>query len=261
MDRRSFLSALGLTAAEVGLTGVTSSSARLRPRGAGVAPRHAAQQPSTVSCHLGPLDRFGQSAASCQAGVGADALGRPVARRAATQHQVNMWCWAACLQGIFARHGYQVGQQQIVDAIWHQSSDPPQFGRGIVAAASRTWTDDAGRAFEVRARVLDVSPAAKMRALVAELARNPPVIINLQWHAALLTGVRYYRDRATGGVWMHTTDTQVEANEDAPAGVGWLEARWPAAFVWDPWPDTPGERSIDPEAWNRIKFAASLSVG
>lgn len=112
------------------------------------------------------------------------------------------WCWAACIQSLFATSGFMIAdQRRIVAAL---------FGRGdlciaatgaqIVAAVSRDWQADDGRWFRAQAQpLLDISRGLwnprVVQATAWDLANGFPVINGALGHATLMTRMTYLTDQ------------------------------------------------------------------
>ncbi len=134
----------------------------------------------------------------CRAGLSAERVQRMVA----VQEQ-SQWCWAAAISMIFAHHGYQVAQQEIVKDGYGIAADlPAPSGQAMTNAMSRAWTDTRNRPFQARALASDAlgrqNQVSNDRVL-AELMAGRPLLVGAMRHAVVLVGLRYQR-RADGGV-------------------------------------------------------------
>src|SRR3954454_24115628 len=70
------------------------------------------------------------------------------------RQQLQNWCWADCIQAIFAFHGFIVSQSKIVEKVYGSQADLPVFGAQIAYVVEGEWMSDNGRDFEARAEVL-----------------------------------------------------------------------------------------------------------
>src|SRR5262245_55081204 len=80
-------------------------------------------------------------------------VGLKVPRRIARQRCPN-WCWAACIEDIFAMNGYAVDQEAIVAKIFGKPRCATTSGTGIVAGINGRWTRRDGDSFTANAEVL-----------------------------------------------------------------------------------------------------------
>lgn len=107
-----------------------------------------------------------------------------------------LWCWAASIAMIFARHGHPLPQEQIVSTV---------FGGLICAAApsaitmakalSGTWTDKYGVMFQSQV-VAAYDQMAGVNAItnnfiIDELSNDRPLLYANTNHAMVVTGVNY----------------------------------------------------------------------
>lgn len=131
--------------------------------------------------------------------------------------QASEWCWAACIQMVFAYWGHPVTQQEIVRETWGGIANMPAQPTDIIRDLNRDWTDRNGRAFTVESDVFSANGATAAR----DLANEMPLIIGSMGHAMVLTAVSYNR---------------------APNGQGQVTG----AIVRDPWPGRGGRRPLSP---------------
>jgi hypothetical protein len=114
------------------------------------------------------------------------------------------WCWAACIQTIFAAHGYKVAQDRIVQKIFADKADRCANGPQILSAINGEWTEDSGRRFHAEGVLLwdrvdsIVQPDAVSRA-AAELENGNPLIFATGGHTVVLTAMAY-RLTTTGAI-------------------------------------------------------------
>ncbi len=106
------------------------------------------------------------------------------------------WCWAACISMVFTYYGYPVAQPRIVrEAYGTVANIPAANGLMIARALDRVWTSDNGRRFRsVLGPVFDAAAGVdtlNLRAIIAALSANHPLILGARGHAVVLTGVAY----------------------------------------------------------------------
>jgi len=144
------------------------------------------------------------------------------------QQQSSKWCWAACIEMVFAYYGYKVSQPRIARETWGALLDRPVHERQLIDDLNRRWTDDHGRHFRSSADFFD-EPAAS----VSDLRRNRPLILGTLGHTVVLTAVTLETDEFSG--------------------------RWHIveAAVRDPWPGR-GARTLSGEEWHEVQFAARV---
>jgi hypothetical protein len=113
--------------------------------------------------------------------------------------ECEQWCWAACVQMVFALHGRQVSQQAIVQKVFGGLVCAPAQGPQIIYAVNGQWRDANGYLFQAQAEVLwdaqygvgapNVGPITAQ-----ELAQGEPLIIGAMGHATMLTAMVYDHD-------------------------------------------------------------------
>jgi hypothetical protein len=191
---------------------------------------------------LGPIRAFageecvaaGEDARQCTVGI-------DIAVETARQ-RCDSWCWAACIQTIFAIHNHDVAQDSLVEKIFG-SADPDADCEGaneplIVAAINGSWVDAYGFEFAASAEALPLSvtavstsqvdpkqtdPAAiaanmtinmfrgdDVRVVINELANNNPLILGRSGggtaHAVVVTAMSYVEHSSS---WIEITELVV----------------------------------------------------
>lgn len=159
----------------------------------------------------------------CQAGLNSSVA--PQRRQLESQ-----WCWAACIEMVFAFHGYELDQETIVRDTWGAIYNLPAQPYHIVQNLNRSWVDRNGRRFRSSGDSFSANPMTAAQ----DLASDQPLIIGTGGHAMVLTALVYDVDGYGNG--------QV------------LEA-----IVRDPWPGR-GRRSLSAQEWYGIMFAARIRV-
>jgi hypothetical protein len=168
----------------------------------------------------------------CQAGLRFS----PEVRTA--QQECEYWCWAACIEAIFAIRGYTVSQAAIVERVYADPVCAPAEGQTIASAASGAWRDAKGKTFSAGAEVLIDGNTGLWRAdsaavADAELTAGRPLIVGTAGHAVLLTAVTY----------AHDTQGNYQILE---------------MVVRDPWPTSPNRRTLSQMEAQQMYFLAAV---
>jgi hypothetical protein len=189
------------------------------------------------------MPRFSIAAVNCRPhapGIQACEVGVPIGDFQLAQQQCPNWCWAACIQAVFALRGYGIPQRAIVQKVYGSSVCASAGGPGIVSAVDGDWESSDGRSFQAAAEVLwDTQyffrrPDAIVQA-ANELADGHPLILGALGHATVMTGMGYLL--AMNGNYQIAQIT-----------------------VRDPWPGHPSRRLLTPqEAWG-ASFLAKVYV-
>lgn len=180
----------------------------------------------------GPFDYRGVR--TCQVGVNIGPV--PTA-----QQECQNWCWAACIEAVFALHGHWIDQQVLVEKVYGSpNACRTATGNQIANAITGDWVDGRGSHFRARAEVLaDLSMGyAQPNALAKiwdELARGKPLINGAREHATVLTAMTYLQD--TAGRTQLTNLT-----------------------VRDPWPYSPNRRDLTPNEVYGTFFVCKVDV-
>jgi len=105
------------------------------------------------------------------------------------------WCWAACISMAFARKGYAIGQEQIVQETWSDIQRMPESTDKILADLSKQWTDEKQRRFTVNSRVESGGLATTPKTLLeSALDQDIPVLLGCFGHCTLLVELLYNID-------------------------------------------------------------------
>jgi hypothetical protein len=137
------------------------------------------------------------------------------------------WCWAACIQTIFAAHGFDISQQQIVQKVFGNQLDESANAKEILAAIDGRWTNDHGKSFQAKGfllwdRVADFERPDALPVAVQELQSGNPLIFANDRHTMVLTSMAY---------------------SEGPRG----EINVNSLTVRDPWPDAPYRHALPPD--------------
>lgn len=107
-----------------------------------------------------------------------------------------VWCWAATLEMIFRWHGRSISQESIVVQTFGTAAVVQANPIVLINAINRTYRDDSGAAFQVRARVW--GPDYQMAqidngTLINSLSRDRPLVVCNMSHMMVLIGMNYLR--------------------------------------------------------------------
>lgn len=156
------------------------------------------------------------------------------------EQQCQFWCWAACIETIFAIGGFEIRQQDIVTRIYGSPVCVAADGPTIANAVSGQWRDTKGRSFRSGCDVLIDHQYGVWRPdahLIAarELTANRPLILGTMSHAVLLTAMTFSRD-------------------------GYSNTQVGEMVIRDPWPTNPNRRILSAYEAGQISFLATVSV-
>jgi hypothetical protein len=156
------------------------------------------------------------------------------------EQECPYWCWAACIEAIFAIDGFRIAQQDIVARAYGQAVCAAADGPTIANAISGSWRDAAGRNFASSCNVVIDTQYGVWRddaPLIAakELEAGRPLILGALGHAVLLTAMTFGRD------------------DEGNTQIGELVIR-------DPWPSNPNRRTLSIQEAQQISFLATVSV-
>lgn len=177
---------------------------------------------------------YGEGTEVCQVGL------RLAPEAITAQQECEFWCWAACIESIFALRGFTVSQAEIVQRVYDQPVCAPAVGTVIAEAASGDWLSRDGRHFRASTSVLIDANEGIYRddaafLAAAELKANRPLIVGAMGHAVLLTALTYAHD-----------------------GNGNYEIL--EAVVRDPWPTNPNRRVLTQQEAQALFFLASVQT-
>lgn len=204
MDRRTFLQLAGAGAAALAL------------------PVTAAAEGQCGEPQCNPMNGYCQRV--CTVGLPSGFVSRVAARQ-----QSSQWCWAACIEMVFAAHGFKVSQKQFVLQTFGSMVDMPGNAPQILAALNRVYVDANGKPFRAHGDALSVN----IQSMSHDLFQRQPLIIGTMGHATVLTAMSWVEDNV--GRWQITE-----------------------AVVRDPWPTSPSRRVLSPQEWFNIQFAARV---
>ncbi|MGE0626783.1 MAG: hypothetical protein AB7O43_03090 [Hyphomicrobiaceae bacterium] len=155
--------------------------------------------------------------------------------------QCQNWCWAACIEAVFAMRGYRVSQRAIVRKIYGGTEPCSRaIGPQIIQAVNGPWIDANNRRFMAYAApLIDLQFGVlhpQAAALAAqELARNNPLINGAAGHATVMTAMTYVRNNLGQGM---------------PVQI----------IVRDPWPGNPNRRVLTPREVAGTFFLARVTT-
>lgn len=118
------------------------------------------------------------------------------ARLNAAAQANTLWCWAASISMIFAYHGHEVPQQQIVQTAFGGSVNLPGQPHQIVQLLNRQWQDAQGKTFSSRidgifGPMFGFGGALSNADIVNALQQNRPLLYCNMSHAMMLVQVNY----------------------------------------------------------------------
>jgi hypothetical protein len=145
--------------------------------------------------------------------------------------QASEWCWAACIQMVFAYWGHPIPQQEIVRQTWGIITNMPAQPEQIVQDLNREWKDSRGNRFTSAGDCFSASGVTAAQ----DLAGDMPLIIGSMKHAMVLTAVSYKRAKNGQG---QVTGAQVR----------------------DPWPGNGGRRPLTPQEAASAMLLARIRV-
>lgn len=150
---------------------------------------------ASAQLQCGPEDAAGTR--RCVAGLAPDL----VRQMQATQLK-SQWCWAASLQMIFARYGYAVPQEEIVERLYGGAHDLPVRTSDVTPLVARDWFDLGGKGFSAR-----VVPHAVMhptltghRRILQALADQHPLLLVTGRHVVVLVALQFEQVRQGAGL-------------------------------------------------------------
>jgi hypothetical protein len=158
---------------------------------------------------------------------------------ATAQQKLPHWCWAACIEAIFAFHGHIVPQEEIVEKVFGDQSDQAAFGPQIVEVVDGSWDDRQGNSFEASATVLWDSqfgfgrPDAVVQA-ARELENDRPLIVGAFGHCYRYDGHDLFYEC--------------------------ISAQLEELVVRDPWPGNPNRRTLSLQEALGTQFLAQIGV-
>jgi hypothetical protein len=155
------------------------------------------------------------------------------------QQKCSEWCWAACVEAIFAFHGRQVSQDRIVAKVFGAPACTPAAGPQIVSAINGTWSTDDDDSFDAQADVLwDTQYGFGRQDAIVQaaqaLAAGNPLILGAMGHATMMTAITYSMDAY-----------RVQINQ---------------VLLRDPWPGNPNLRALSTQEAMFTQFLAKVEV-
>ncbi len=160
MDRRSFLASLALGASALGTS------------------------------------RIGHGAQACNPWTGLCRVGIDMAKLPPiyAAQKMSQWCWAACIEMVFAYYGYKVSQERIVQTIYGSVINLPALSGAVISSAlDRDWVDDYGKGFHSRLKAaydFDANVIAiDNNTIISSLNNEIPLIYGNSSHAMVLTAL------------------------------------------------------------------------
>lgn len=190
------------------------------------------------------LPRIARADIACRSGAPGEEIcqaGLPFSPDMRTAGQeCQFWCWAACIEAIFALNGHTVRQAEIVSRLYGQPACVAADGPTIANAIAGAWIGAEGRSFRADPQILIDAQYGVWREdahIVAarELEAGRPLVLGALSHAVLLTAMTFAR--APGGA------TQV------------IEL-----VIRDPWPTNPNRQVLSWRQAQQISFLTTVRV-
>jgi hypothetical protein len=158
------------------------------------------------------------------------------------QPHLSQWCWAACMEMVFAHYGYTVPMERIVEEVYGSRVNLPAMSWTIVQHLSRTWEAEDGQSFDCQCDVLWDASTGVARPAPDQIASQylnleMPLIIGTLGHAMVLTALSYTKH----AIWTNH---------------GWVMS----AVVRDPYPGRGGRRVLTPREWFATQFLVAPLV-
>lgn len=129
-------------------------------------------------------------------------VGVDIAGIATVDQRCENWCWAACIQNVFAYYGYDVAQEDVVSKVFGSEICEGAVLGEIIDGINGEWTDAYGRSFHARAKDMKsiagqlLNPdGSGVNELIRELADGHPLINGAVGHATVLTEVTYTQEK------------------------------------------------------------------
>jgi hypothetical protein len=115
----------------------------------------------------------------------------------------SQWCWAASIAMIFAHHGVNISQEQVVRRRFPDLADRGVTGAEISGMLSHSWVDAGGHSYFPGSSVADADArrfGVSQATLVLELGEERPMIFGAEGHVMVLVQVDYERSGVDGGL-------------------------------------------------------------
>jgi len=196
--------------------------------------------PAFLSLGVGLAEAAGQCSERDEQGRRECVVGLEIGSIETVRQRCEQWCWAACVQAVFALRGHDVAQEEAVIKIFGGPICEPATSDQILAAIDGEWVDAYGFQFSARAqRLPDIGmgtfTGAGFRDIINELNAGNPLINGAVGHATVMTAAHFIEDQH--GL-PYITDFVVR----------------------DPWPDSPNRRVLSAREIFDSSFLAKVSV-
>jgi hypothetical protein len=131
------------------------------------------------------------------------ALPKDVVRAMTRTQEKSKWCWAAALSMIFARHGHEVSQEDIVREVVGEALNVGLPTHLIAGTISRDWyTPGWVLRTSTKEQLLlagEKAPAS-VHLLVTSLARGEPLLLSTHGHGLVVVGITYDLHQPSGAL-------------------------------------------------------------
>lgn len=147
-----------------------------------------------------------------------------ISQAIAKRQNCTQWCWAACIEMVFATNGYCVKQEKLVEKIYGKKRpNLPATPAKLVEAINGTHQDERDEArFQATGREI-----RSLKEAIDELRDGHPIIIGSHGHATVLKRLKY------------RINDKKEITQILDISVV------------DPWPDTKSVRHYSAAEWNK----------
>jgi hypothetical protein len=168
-----------------------------------------------------------QGVQECSAGLSAE-----LSRRMYAEQSLSKWCWAASIAMVFARYGYPVEQEDVVERLYGALVDLPVRMADVEPLVNRDWFSINGRKVAALTEPVQlegtVSEAATgAQTLIDRLVDLQPLLLGAHGHMVVVVGVRF--QRFTEQRALRLTEVAVL---DPAFGAGPNVKQWPISAVY-----------------------------
>ncbi len=137
----------------------------------------------------------------------------------------SQWCWAAAMSMVFARYGYPLQQQEVVERLYGKAVNLPVRSADLAPLINRDWYAGDGRKVTAVTRPVGLDDAAggSAQSLVDSLAQQKPLLLGARGHIVVVVGVTFQRFTQQGTIRV-TGATALDPAQGAGSAVKQLPA-------------------------------------
>jgi hypothetical protein len=155
-------------------------------------------RPAAADVVCGQADA--QGVQECSTGLSAE-----LASRMYVEQSKSQWCWAAAMSMVFARYGYPLQQQDVVERLYGTPVDMPVRRADLAPLINRDWYAGDGRKVTAVTRPVGlegtaVQAAAGAQMLIDTLAQQQPLLLGTRGHMVVVVGVSFQRFTQQGAL-------------------------------------------------------------